>query len=198
MSTKTEKMADADETLRTLKEAQGIGGRIFVTFGYVQGLITFLVFLGFVIDMVHRDTVYDYGRDYSLSEFLQNAGDIRSLLLATAVSGIMLMVMSWRMGRRAGKFIGIAKRNIAWVGPVAAFWPSVVAAFAFVITAALLDRSFERDVNRNFPLVMSIVTLFYFVPGMLTGFFAGWVVRQRMRLRQKATATAREWLVESD
>ncbi|MEY3444631.1 MAG: hypothetical protein RLZZ519_2912 [Bacteroidota bacterium] len=197
ISAKTEKTADADETLRSLKEAQGVGGRVFMTFSYLQALIVFFVFLGFVIDKVHGDAMSEYGRDYTFPEFLQNAV-IRSILLAAAVSGVLLMFLSWRMGRRAGKFIGIAKRNFVWVGPVAAFWPSAFAAFAFVMTAALLDRRFERDVNRNFPLVMSMVTLFYFVPGILTGFFAGFVTRKRLRVRQKAAAIAREWIVESD
>lgn len=197
MNTKTEKTADADESLRALKEAQGVSGRVFMAFSYLQALIVFFVFLGFVVDKVHGDAMSEYGGNYTLVEFWQVADDARTLFLATAVSGILLMFLSWRMGRRAGKFIGISKRNFAWVGPVAAFWPSAFAAFAFVITAALLDRSFEREVTRSLPLVMSTVTSFYFIPGILTGFFAGWVVHKRLRLRQKAAAIAQEWHSDS-
>jgi hypothetical protein len=90
-------------------------------------------------------------------------------------------------GSWAGKMIGIRKRSLGWVGPLAALAPALIAGFVLVITDIVFrpslfdseDDSFWEDLI--FPALVTF--LIFYLPGILTSLMSGLVIRQRMKAK---------------
>ena len=167
-----------------LVQAHRIGLRVFVLGALVQTVAVYLLAVTTITYAYYRRTIYG-PKIWSFEGWQSAMNEMVEFWVAIGVGGLALAVVSMPFGSWAGKMIGIRKRSLGWVGPLAAFTPAMFAGFVLVVTLTVLRPSlFDSDDDpwwEDFIYPVLILSLLFYVPGVVTSLLGGLVIRQKMR-----------------
>jgi hypothetical protein len=165
-----------------------VGIRVFVAGSLVQTVAVFLFGIALMTVAVYRRTMYG-PEIWSWETWKLEMIDQIPFWVSIGIGGLASTVVSIPFGSWAGKMIGIRKRSFAWVGPLAAFLPAMVAGFVLVVTI-LIFRPTMYEVGEDsflleFLLPSLVFSLLFFLPGILTSMMGGLAIRQKMRSKEE-------------
>jgi hypothetical protein len=164
--------------------ARTVGLRVFVSGAVMQTLAVYLFAITLLTVGFYRRT-HGGSEVWSLEGWKSAMNEQVEFWVAIGVGGLALAVVSMPFGSWAGKMIGIRKRSLGWVGPLAALAPALIAGFVLVVTLVVLRPSlFDSDDDPlwdDFVLPVLIFSLLFYIPGILTSLMAGLAIRQKMK-----------------
>ena len=172
---------DTESAKRFLAVSQRTGAVAFLIVATIQALI---LFAGFLLMHWIQFGYVKSEEQQTVREFLEYVMRPNNGLLHFSIIMVVLVGLSWPVGRWAGREIGVGKRNFAWISLRALILPSLGASLCFCFLEVVHDttgRDWEiaRQLRALIPssLLFSVIMM---VVGILPALVAGLVVRQRL------------------
>jgi hypothetical protein len=164
--------------------ARRIGLRVFVLGALVQTVAVYLFAITVVTFGFYRRT-QEGSEIWSWEGWKETMNEQLPFWIGIAMGGLALAVVSMPFGSWTGKMIGIRKRRLAWVGPLAAVVPSLVAGLVLVVVIITMKPTFYESYVDSFVYEFLFPVLFfsllYYLPGIVTSLLGGLVIRQKMK-----------------
>ena len=161
-----------------------VGLRVFVLGAAIQTIAVYLFCLG-IFSYTSYSRAQFRGDVWSFEDWKTELGDQLVLWVAIGLGGLALAVASMPAGHWAGKMIGIRKYRFVWVGPVAAFFPTLVGGLTITLAAFAYRSAINHygigSFLEDFVIPAVLFALGFYLPGIVTSLLGGLVIRQKMR-----------------
>ncbi len=177
-----------------LRRSRRAGGLIFFQAAALLATIFLLIVLFASVFNYRHLKVYSYFTANSYVDWMMDSRDAMSILISGAIGIVVFVVMSWGIGRWAGRLIQVRRWGYGWIGPLTFVLPSILGPLAAWLTIATLDPGWGRDAALH-PVRILIVpalaaSFFLWLFCIVMGLFAGFVLQQQGREADERAAFA--------